>query len=83
VVIIMVLQWKAEYGVEAAGVRWHIAPESTGEALCEVWLSPIAWTRLLADLSVLRAESDEICLVCLACHRAQGSRTDVSLQEAR
>jgi hypothetical protein len=68
VVIAVVFLWKAEYGVGSAGVCWHIAPDTTGQALCDVWLSPIAWTRPLADLPVLRAEKDEICRVCLAAH---------------
>ena len=69
----MEFQLRAEYGVES-GVRWHVAPEATGEALCGVWLSPIAGTRPATDLLVLRADRDEVCFACLVAHREQAGQ---------
>jgi hypothetical protein len=78
----MKFQLRAECG-EAKGVRWHIAPEAAWEALCQVGLSPTAWTRPLTSLPMLRADQDEICFTCLAVHREEaGRRAAECLREA-
>jgi hypothetical protein len=59
-----VFELRAEYGV-ASGVRWHVAETATGNALCGLWLSPIARTCPITSLEILNGQD-----VCQRCRRA-------------